>query len=122
MENATIYFDGECVMCNFSINFLIQRDKKEIFKIGYTKSLEPTNQDSIVLVYQELTYKYSSAVIKSLILLGGFYKIAYILYVFPKLFRDLVYIFVARNRYRWFGKHNSCPSPPKEWIRRMKND
>jgi predicted DCC family thiol-disulfide oxidoreductase YuxK len=122
MENATIYFDGECIMCNYSIKYLIQRDKKEIFKIGYTKSLEPKNQDSIFLVYKGLTYKYSSAVIKSLILLGGFYKIAYLLYVFPKLFRDLVYIFVARNRYRWFGKHNSCPSPPKEWIKRMKTN
>tara|TARA_B110000444_G_scaffold225317_1_gene229102 strand:+ start:2728 stop:3096 length:369 start_codon:yes stop_codon:yes gene_type:complete len=122
MENATIYFDGECIMCNYSIKFLIQRDKKEIFKIGYTKSLEPKNQDSIVLVYKELTYKYSSAVIKSLILIGGLYKIAYVLYVFPKFFRDLVYIFVARNRYKWFGKHNSCPKPPKEWLGRMKTD
>jgi predicted DCC family thiol-disulfide oxidoreductase YuxK len=108
-------------MCNHSIKFVIKRDKKYIFKIGYTKSLESKNQDSIVLIYNGLTYKYSSAVIKCLILLGGFYKMAYILYIIPKWLRDPVYKFIANNRYKWFGKHYKCPIPPKEWKDRMKS-
>jgi predicted DCC family thiol-disulfide oxidoreductase YuxK len=121
MLDTIIYFDGECIMCNHSIKFVIKRDKKYIFKIGYTKSLESKNQDSIVLFYNGLTYKYSSAVIKCLILLGGFYKMAYIFYIIPKWLRDPVYKFIANNRYKWFGKHYECPIPPKEWKDRMKS-
>ena len=120
MKDTVVYFDGQCIMCNQTIRFLIERDTKNVFKIGYTSSLESKNQDSIILKYNGITYKYSSAVIKCIILLGGFYRVAYISYIIPRNLRDLLYKFIAKNRYKWFGKHQVCPVLPKEWKKRIK--
>ena len=120
MEESILYYDGFCMLCNNSMKFIINRDKKKQFKIGLLHSLKKENQkDTIILVHKGIKYHYSNAVIKSIILLGGIYKIAGILLIFPKSLRDFVYKIIARNRYKWFGKHNTCPSLPEEWKERL---
>ena len=120
MEESILYYDGFCVLCNNSMKFIIDRDKKKQFKIGFLHSLKKENQkDSIILVHKGIKYQYSSAVIKSLMLLGGIYKLAGILLIFPKSLRDFVYKMIARNRYKWFGKFDSCPPLPPEWKERL---
>ena len=120
MEKPILYFDGICVLCNKSIQFIINRDKKQRFNIGFLQSYKQNKDyDSVILIHKGVKYTYSTAIIKSLILLGGFYQCAALLFIFPKKLRDLGYKFIAKRRYKWFGKYDSCPTLPKEWEERM---
>jgi len=120
MDKPILYFDGICVLCNKSIRFIINRDKNKHFKIGFLQSAKQNNNyDSIILLHNGTEYTHSTAIIKSLILLGGIYRCAVLLFIFPKKLRDLAYKFIAKNRYKWFGKYDSCPVLPKEWKERM---
>ena len=120
MEQTILYYDGLCVLCNKSIRFIINRDRKNQFKIGLINSFESDDtQDSVVLLHKGIKYNYSNAIIKSLILLGGIYKLAVLLFIFPKKLRDFVYKIIAKNRYKWFGKHNTCPTLPDKWKERL---
>ena len=120
MELTILYYDGHCVLCNKSIRFIINRDRKNQFKIGLLDAFKSEDKlDSVVLVHKGIKYNYSNAIIKSLILIGGVYKLAVILYVFPKSFRDFIYKIIAKNRYKWFGKHNTCPTLPEKWKERL---
>ena len=123
MAQTILYYDGVCILCNKSIRFIINRDRKNQFKIGFLNSLKKQDKhDSVVLVHKGIKYQYSTAVIKSLILLGGIYKLAALLFIFPKSLRDFVYKIIAKNRYKWFGKHNICPTLPEEWKARLIHD
>ena len=120
MKETILYYDGLCVLCNKSMRFIINRDRKNQFKIGFLDELKNQDkQDSVVLVHKGIKYNYSNAVIKSLMLIGGIYKLAALLLIFPKSLRDFVYKIIAKNRYKWFGKHNTCPTLPKEWKERI---
>ena len=120
MEQTILYYDGVCVLCNKSIRFIINRDRKNQFKIGLLDAFKNEDkQDSVVLLHKGIKYNYSNAVIKSLILIGGIYKLAALLFIFPKSLRDFVYKIIAKNRYKWFGKHNTCPTLPEEWKERL---
>ena len=106
MEQTILYYDGLCVLCNKSIRFIINRDRKNQFKIGLLDAYKSEDkQDSVILVHKGNKYHYSTAVIKSLILIGGIYKLAALLFIFPKSLRDFVYKIIAKNRYKWFGRH-----------------
>ena len=120
MKQTILYYDGLCVLCNKSMRFIIDRDRKNQFKIGFVNELKNQDkQDSVVLVHIGIKYNYSNAVIKSLILIGGIYKLAALLFIFPKILRDFVYKIIAKNRYKWFGRHNTCPTLPQEWKERL---
>ena len=120
MEQTILYYDGLCVLCNKSMKFIINRDRQNQFKIGYLNEFKNEEKpDSIILVHKGNKYFYSTAVIKSLVLLGGVYKLSAILFIFPKSLRDFVYKMFARNRYKWFGRHNICPTLPDEWKERL---
>ena len=120
MEQTILYYDGLCVLCNKSIRFIIDRDRKNQFKIGLLDAFKSEDkQDSVILVHKGIKYNYSSAVIKSLILLGGIYKLAFLLFILPKSLRDFLYKIIAKNRYKWFGKHNTCPTLPEKWKKRF---
>lgn len=120
MEQTILYYDGLCVLCNKSMRFIIDRDRKNQFKIGFVNELKNQDkQDSVVLVHKGIKYNYSNAVIKSLILIGGIYKLAALLFIFPKSLRDFVYKIIAKNRHKWFGRHNTCPTLPQEWKERL---
>ena len=123
IQGPIIYFDGECILCNHSIKFILNRDSKKLFKIGYLKSNNQNKKiDSIVLTHKGNRYTYSTAVIKSIILLGGMYKCAILLFIFPKILRDMVYKIISKNRYKWWGKYEVCPVLPDTWKERIVNN
>ena len=119
MDRPILYYDGVCILCNKSIRFIINRDKKKYFKIGFLQSIKQNNYDSIILILKGKEYTHSTAIIKSLILLGRGYQFAALLFIFPKSLRDFVYKFIAKNRYKWFGKYDTCPVLPEEWKERI---
>lgn len=118
-----LFFDGVCVMCNGLVDFVLKHDQKRVFKFatlqGKTAKAripEFANSDlnTVVLLDEAGTHTESDAIIRLLIGMGGVFGIANILKIFPKKLRDAVYRWVASNRYRWFGKTESCRLLTKE--------
>ena len=104
------------------MKFLINRDNSEVFNIGFLNENDSQKlMDTIVLVYKNKTYTKSTAVLKSICLLGGVYQQARIFYCIPKFIRDYIYSTIATQRYKWFGKLDQCPTLPEEWGKRMIN-
>ncbi len=121
-KKSIILFDGVCNLCNSSIDFIIQRDKEGRFLVGalqdgLSKKILSDYQvredylDSLVLLEDgEIFYK-STAALKISKSLSGVWPALYPLIVLPKWLRDPVYDFIGRNRYRWFGKKETCRLP-----------
>ena len=117
-----VFFDGVCNFCNYWVNFAIKRDKEKRLKFAslqgeYAKKILPryginqTLVNSVVLVDNGKVYTQSSAAFRICKYLDGGWKLGYGLMVIPKIIRDFFYDFIARNRYRWFGKKESCMVP-----------
>ncbi|MFH1052732.1 MAG: DCC1-like thiol-disulfide oxidoreductase family protein [bacterium] len=119
-KNPLIIFDGYCNLCSSTVQFVIKEDKKKIFNflpsefasvnLILTKfHLTEIKDKSIILCDKEKVYLGSTAILKILIRFGGYYKFfAYLMFIIPKPIRDFVYYFISRNRYKWFGKRESC--------------
>lgn len=124
-----ILFDGECNFCDQSVQFIIKRDPKEHFKFASLQSKigkdllnkfnTPVEIDSIVLIEGNHCYFKSSAALRICKKLNGLWKILYLLLVIPKPFRDFFYEILAKNRYKWFGKRESCRIPSSEERKRF---
>lgn len=121
-HGPVVLFDGHCKFCNFWANFLLGADTKGKLRFATLQSkagsqlleksgIGSSSIDSVVLVYQDRAYTKSTAVLKVLRLLGGVWLVLYTLIAIPQSVRDLVYDFVAKNRYRWFGRHAVCRIP-----------
>ena len=120
-NNPVIFYDGVCALCNNSVQFVIKRDRKKIFRYAALQSAYAQQElgnsiqfDSFVLWYNGKLYTRSTAALKVLWLLGGVWALGYVLMIIPAFIRNAVYDWVARNRYRWFGKYESCPIPTAE--------
>lgn len=121
-----ILFDGLCNLCDASVQFIIKRDKKDVFCFVALQStlgheiiqhlgIDTQKVDSIVLYNPEKnTYSYKSqAVFEIASHLGGIYYVTLIFSFFPASITNVIYDFIAKNRYRWLGKKESCfvPTP-----------
>ena len=119
-----ILFDGDCNFCDASVQFIIKRDPYEYFQfaslqsdVGQQISNDfgiPKDIDSLVLIEKGRAYTKSGAALRIAKKLDGLWHLAFLLIIIPSTIRDRVYDFVARNRYKWFGKkEESCmlPSP-----------
>jgi predicted DCC family thiol-disulfide oxidoreductase YuxK len=111
-----VFFDGVCNLCNYSVRFLRKHDKNNVFQIHSLQSelaaklLSPhfpqQLPDSIVYLNDQQVFVQSNAVLMILKELPLPYKLLYAFKLVPKGLRDSVYRYIAKNRYRWFGK---CP-------------
>ena len=119
-----VLFDGVCNLCNGLVSYLIKLDKnKTLFycslqsetgkKLLAQHHLNNLNLNSIVFISHQTSVK-STAVLRILYQLGGFYRLTLILLVIPSFIRDWVYDIVAKKRYLWFGKSKSCRIPNEE--------
>lgn len=124
-----ILFDGECNFCDQSVQFIIKRDPKGHFKFASLQSYlgkellnkhnAPEDIDSFVLIENNNCYFKSSAALRVCKNLEGAWKIPYVLLVIPKPIRDFFYGLIAKNRYTWFGKKESCMLPSPEERKRF---
>ncbi|MDO9593963.1 MAG: DCC1-like thiol-disulfide oxidoreductase family protein [Lutibacter sp.] len=121
-NKSIIFFDGVCNLCNASVNFVIKHDKKEQFLFASFQSdaakeillhfnLKNLDANTVILVEGQKVYDKSTAALKIAKRLDGGYKAFYAFIIVPKIFRDWVYDIIAKNRYRWFGKRESCLIP-----------
>ncbi|HSQ47198.1 MAG TPA: DCC1-like thiol-disulfide oxidoreductase family protein [Lutibacter sp.] len=118
-NKSIILFDGVCNLCNASVNFVIKHDKNAQFLFASIQSdaakeimlqfnLENFIADSVILIEDQKVYDKSTAALKIAKRLDGQFRAFYAFFIIPKFFRDWVYVLIAKNRYRWFGKRESC--------------
>lgn len=127
--SAVVLFDGVCNLCNASVAFILRRDRRAYFRFASLQSeaakgllqghsLE-TGLDSIVLVEDGQCFTKSTAALRIARRLGGLWPLLYAFIVLPRWIRNPIYDWVARNRYRWFGRRESCMLPSPEWKNRF---
>jgi len=122
-----ILFDGVCNLCNGFVHFVIKREKSDIFKFAALQSdqaiellaqydLISTDMKSVILIDtgRNKAFTESSAVLHIFGNLKGLFPLLQLFFIIPKFIRDFVYQQIAVNRYRWFGKRNSCMLPTPE--------
>jgi predicted DCC family thiol-disulfide oxidoreductase YuxK len=125
-----ILFDGVCNLCNTAVQWVIERDRRGIFRFGVLQSeagraalgaaKTPTDlPDSIVLIDGPGVHIRSDAALRIARGLGFPWSLAVVARVVPRPLRDAVYSWVARNRYRWFGRRESCMVPTPELAARF---
>ena len=129
-QQAVLLYDGLCCLCNRTIHFLLRIDHRSVLHFAALQStsaeslLEQVDHsrplpDGVVLIHNGKIYTESDAALKSLQLIGGIWKLLAMLRVIPNFIRKPIYRLVARNRYKWFGKYDSCPIPKPEWKQRF---
>lgn len=125
-DKKIILFDGICNLCESSIQFIIKRDKKDTFRYVAIQSeigqkiikhigIDTSKTDSIILYLPEKAYYYKAeAVLLITKDLSGVYSILGCLSFIPNNFKNLIYDYIAKNRYKWYGKKESCMIPTPE--------
>ena len=121
-----ILFDGVCNLCNSAIQFVIKRDKKNLYKFAALQSdaatallkergIDTSKIDSIILIDPNTAYyTKSSAALEIGKTFGGGWRLLGVFEWVPGPVRDWVYDLIAKNRYSWFGKQNECMVPTPE--------
>ena len=123
-ENPIVLFDGVCNYCNSMVNFAIKWDTKKQLRFAALQSEAGTflrekykidsSVDSVVFIEKGKAFIYSSAALHICKYLGFPVKFLYGFIVVPGFIREGIYKWIARNRYKWFGKKETCMIPSKE--------
>ncbi|MCM0667124.1 thiol-disulfide oxidoreductase DCC family protein [Flavobacterium tyrosinilyticum] len=126
-ENKKIVlFDGVCNLCSSAVQYIINHDKKDIFRFVALQSelgisickylgISFSKMDSIILYDPKTAYFYkSSAVIEIAKNFGGLWKLTPVFRIVPIFISDRIYDYVAKKRYNWYGKKESCMIPTPE--------
>jgi predicted DCC family thiol-disulfide oxidoreductase YuxK len=124
-KKKVILFDGVCNLCNSSVLFVIKRDPKDQFRFAALQSemgqklskqyhIDTTEVDSIMLISNDKVYVKSSAALRVARRLTGGYPLLFGFMIIPPFIRNWVYDYIAKNRYRWYGKKDQCMIPTPE--------
>ncbi|MDX1956298.1 MAG: DCC1-like thiol-disulfide oxidoreductase family protein [Chitinophagaceae bacterium] len=125
MDNPVILFDGVCNLCQGSVQFVLKRDKKALFRFASLQSpygekiqqqfgITPGKMSSFILYQEGKIFTRSEGALKMLAQLPGWRWAKVFLWV-PPFIRDGIYNLIAKNRYKWFGKKEECWLPRAEW-------
>lgn len=125
-----ILFDGVCNLCNASVQWVLRRDRKGQFRFAALQSetgqrllarfgMDATAFNTVVLADGGRLYTRSDAALEVARRLGAPWSWLAVFRYLPRGLRDAVYDWIARNRYRWFGRRESCLLPRPEWKERF---
>jgi len=128
-----LLFDGHCNLCNAWVNFIVKRDSSSTIRFASLQSLagnrlleehkiDSNYIDSLVLFEEDKVSVSSTAALRILSYLDGWERHLIYLTILPRTFRDLVYRFVAKNRYKWFGRREQCMVPTVKLSKRFLPD
>jgi predicted DCC family thiol-disulfide oxidoreductase YuxK len=121
---ATIVFDGACVICNGWVDFLLRHDVRGRYRFAAMQGtngrallaahgLDPDDPTSFLLIDEAGAHRDTDAIVRVIAGLGGVWRAVHVARLLPRTWRDAAYRTLARNRYRWFGRRETCrvPSP-----------
>ena len=129
-NNRIILFDGVCNLCNASVQFIINRDTKAVFKFTSLQSelgqallkkhnISSENLYSVIVIQDNHVYDRSRAALEIAKQLNGLWPLFYSLIVIPPFIRNFIYDWISKNRYRWFGVRQECMMPTPEMKTRF---
>ena len=130
-DHPILFFDGVCNLCNGAVQWFITNDRRGELRFASLQSdlakkllpragVDPSALESLVFYQQGKAYELSDAALGAGEILGGVWSpLSKVGKWFPRFLRDGVYMWVARNRYRWFGKTEECMLPRAEWRERF---
>ena len=125
-DNKIILFDGVCNLCNSSVQYVIKRDKGNVYRFAALQSeigkklveergIDTSQIDSIILIEPGVAYyTKSTAALKIAQSFGGVWQLASVFEWIPEKIRDWVYDYIAKNRYKWYGRKDACMIPTPE--------
>jgi predicted DCC family thiol-disulfide oxidoreductase YuxK len=131
-DSRVVLFDGVCNLCNSSVLFIIKRDTRAKLKFASLQSDYGSEQlkrfslpvsalNSVLLVREGRLFQKSNAALEIARMLDGMWPLMYAFKIVPSFIRDLIYNWIANNRYRWFGKKEECMIPTPEMKARFVN-
>lgn len=129
-QHALVLFDGVCNFCNDRINFIIKHDRKNYFRFAPLQSetgkkvlrengRDDQDPDTFILVENGKIYDRTTAALRIAKKLNGLWPLLYAFIIVPPFIRDVAYRIIAKNRYRWWGKKESCMIPTPEVRRKF---
>lgn len=128
-DSPVLLFDGVCNLCNGAVRFVLQWDAQKNFRFASLQSNVAQQLlqehgvlkkfDSVVLLQDGNLFQKSSAVLKVLNSFGWRWKWTLVFWLVPRPLRDGIYDWIAKNRYRWFGKRDACMIPTPELRNRF---
>lgn len=130
LEKPVLLFDGVCNLCNYWVNFVIDRDPEGRVMFAALQSeagrkllmqhdLDPDAMDTVVLMDNGKVYQRSDAIIRLSSHMKGSARLLRAGVVFPRFIRNVIYNVIARKRYAWFGKRDQCRMPDPELKERF---
>lgn len=130
--NPIILFDGVCNLCNRSVQFVIRHDTHALFRFASLQGktgqqllqqygLSDALMNSFVLIQNNKAFTKSTAALLVSKQLSGPIKLLYAFLLVPPFIRDAVYKLIAKNRYKWFGRKDTCMVPSKLLVNRFLN-
>jgi predicted DCC family thiol-disulfide oxidoreductase YuxK len=110
-----IQFDGMCILCSRTIKFILKADRKKKFLFQTLQHLSGIQSyDTVIVIDQQLRFQYFDAVLKIGHELGGIYKMIAVFRIIPRSWQHSLYLWISRNRFKWFGKLEFCYLPEEE--------
>lgn len=127
-DHPIIVFDAECVLCSANAQFVLRHDRERHFRLASMQGeagtalyrhfgMDPANPDSLILVRDGKLLRDSDAILTIYSWLGWPWRMTAVFYLVPAFVRDPIYRWIARNRYRIFGRRQTCWLPSAEHAR-----
>jgi len=123
LNKSIVLFDSECNFCNKTIQFILKHEKKPELLFCSLQSetgkeiqefFKLKNANSVLLVENNNLYTKSTAALKITTYLKGGLPLLYFFIIVPLFIRNSIYNYIAKNRYKWFGKRDTCMTPNNE--------
>ena len=123
-----LFFDGYCNLCNGLVDWVMKQDRRQTIQFASLQGKSAAEKlnlssskidfDTVIYYKDQQTFERSNAILELLNDLGGFWRLFYTFKVIPVFVRDFIYNWVAKNRFRFFGRRETCRMPtPNEKAR-----
>lgn len=130
LSGPIIVFDAECILCSANAQFVLRHDRARRFRLASMQNevgaglyrhfgIDPDNPETMIVVDGDRVLRNSDAVLAIYAGLGGPWKALTVFRLVPRFLRDPLYLWIARNRYRFFGRRDSCWVPAPDYADRV---
>ncbi|MFC5520990.1 thiol-disulfide oxidoreductase DCC family protein [Polaromonas jejuensis] len=125
-----VVFDAQCLLCNGWVRFLLRHDQRRVLRFASIQGahgqallaragLKVEGLQTLLLVDGDRILQHTAALLRMCHALGGPWRLAWLAWLIPAPLRDALYRFLARHRYQWFGRSETCLLPPADYAQRF---
>lgn len=125
-----VVFDAQCLLCNEWVQFLLRHDRRGVYQFASIQGtvgrqlldregLQVQGLQTMLLVDGAQAWQHTAAILRVVGGLGWPWRLVWLFAIVPAPVRDAMYRVIARNRYRWFGRSETCLLPPADYVARF---